>query len=244
MGSILQDMMGMASRKDTVTPKADDLLTLARYPNPQEKLKPRPSLRTELITMAKLKTFINEGDGGGLVKSLTTTGTSGVSTLVSGVLNVPSYANSIEYVNSAAFDGATDLLTLNRVSGDSIQIDMNRKDVNEYVNLTLIEASTAAPVQLPVAAQGQLFIVASTGAGANATVNLPNASATAWVFRKITVTTNGTTSASRTLTLNAAGSEEINGAGTLVLNKLYASVTLWSDGTNWIILSSSQVTVV
>jgi hypothetical protein len=244
MGSILQDMMGMASRKDTVTPKADDLLTLARYPNPQEKLKPRPSLRTELITMAKLKTFINEGDGGGLVKSLTTTGTSGVSTLVSGVLNVPSYANSIEYVNSAAFDGATDLLTLNRVSGDSIQIDMNRKDVNEYVNLTLIEANTAAPVQLPVAAQGQLFIVASAGAGANATVNLPNASATAWVFRKITVTTNGTTSASRTLTLNAAGSEEINGAGTLVLNKLYASVTLWSDGTNWIILSSSQVTVV
>ena len=244
MGSILQDMMGMASRKDTVTPKADDLLTLARYPNPQEKLKPRPSLRTELITMAKLKTFINEGDGGGLVKSLTTTGTSGVSTLVSGVLNVPSYANSIEYVNSAAFDGATDLLTLNRVSGDSIQIDMNRKDVNEYVNLTLIEASTAAPVQLPVAAQGQLFIVASAGVGANATVNLPNASATAWVFRKITVTTNGTTSASRTLTLNAAGSEEINGAGTLVLNKLYASVTLWSDGTNWIVLSSSQVTVV
>jgi len=244
MGSILQDMMGMASRKDTVTPKADDLLTLARYPNPQEKLKPRPSLRTELITMAKLKTFINEGDGGGLVKSLTTTGTSGVSTLVSGVLNVPSYANSIEYVNSAAFDGATDLLTLNRVSGDSIQIDMNRKDVNEYVNLTLIEASTAAPVQLPVAAQGQLFIVASAGVGANATVNLPNASATAWVFRKITVTTNGTTSASRTLTLNAAGSEEINGAGTLVLDKLYASVTLWSDGTNWIILSSSQVTVV
>jgi hypothetical protein len=244
MGSILQDMMGMASRKDTVTPKADDLLTLARYPNPQEKLKPRPSLRTELITMAKLKTFINEGDGGGLVKSLTTTGTSGVSTLVSGVLNVPSYANSIEYVNSAAFDGATDLLTLNRVSGDSIQIDMNRKDVNEYVNLTLIEASTAAPVQLPVAAQGQLFIVASAGVGANATVNLPNASATAWVFRKITVTTNGTTSASRTLTLNAAGSEEINGAGTLVLDKLYASVTLWSDGTNWIVLSSSQVTVV
>jgi hypothetical protein len=244
MGSILQDMMGMASRKDTVTPKADDLLTLARYPNPQEKLKPRPSLRTELITMAKLKTFINEGDGGGLVKSLTTTGTSGVSTLVSGVLNVPSYANSIEYVNSAAFDGATDLLTLNRVSGDSIQIDMNRKDVNEYVNLTLIEASTAAPVQLPVAAQGQLFIVASAGVGANATVNLPNASATAWVFRKITVTTNGTTSASRTLTLNAAGSEEINGAGTLVLDKLYASVTIWSDGTNWIVLSASQVTVV
>jgi hypothetical protein len=265
MGSILQDMMGMLSRKDSVTPKADDLMTLARYPNPQERLKPRPTLRTELVTMAKLKTYMTTGDAGGVVKTLTTVGTTGPSTLVGSVLNVPNYGGTQtlsiagqvlsltsggsvtlpdEYVNSAVFNGATDLLTLNRVSGGSIQIDMNRKDVNEYVNLTLIEASTAAPVQLPAAAQGQLFVVANAGAGANATVNLPNASATAWVFRKITVTTNGTTSASRTLTLNAAGSEEINGAGTLVLDKLYASVTLWSDGTNWIVLSSSQVTVV
>ena len=87
-------------------------------------------------------------------------------------------------------------------------------------------------------------MLSSAGAGANATVNLPNASATQWVFRKATITTNGSTSSSRTLTLNAAGSENINGAGTLVLDKLYASVTIWSDGTNWIVLSASQVTVV
>jgi len=149
-----------------------------------------------------------------------------------------------EFVNASTFDGATDSLTLTRVGGTVITVDMNRKDVNEYVDLTFISADTATPVQLPVNAQGQLFIVGSTGVGANATVNLPNASATEWVYRKITVTTNGSTSSSRTLTLNAAGSEEINGAGTLVLNKLYASVTIWSDGTNWIVLSSSQVTVV
>ena len=237
MSTILQDMMGMLKRNGTVTPKSDNYITLARYPNPQERLKPAPKLQTELVTLSQLKTFFNAGAGGdkqqlslaGQVLSLTNGGS----------VTLPD-----EYVNSAVFNGATDFLTLTRVGGTAIQIDMNRKDVNEYVNFTLIEANTAAPVQLPVAAQGQLFIVASAGAGANATVNLPNASATAWVFRKITVTTNGTTSASRTLTLNAAGSEEINGAGTLVLNKLYASVTLWSDGTNWIILSSSQVTVV
>ena len=90
-----------------------------------------------------------------------------------------------------------------------------------------------------------MFIVDNAGGGANATVNLPNASDTAWVFRKITITTNGTTLASRTLTVSALVSGKlINGVGTLVLDKSYASVTLWSDGTNWIVLSASQVTVV
>ena len=235
MSTILQDMMGMLKRNGTVTPQADNYITVARFPNPQERLKPAPKLQTELVTLAKLKTFFNAG---GDIQQLSIAGQ------VLSLTNGGSVTLPDEYVNAAVFNGATDKITLTRVSGSTIQIDMNRKDVNEYVNLTLIEANTAAPVQLPVAAQGQLFIVASAGAGANATVNLPNASATAWVFRKITVTTNGTTSGSRTLTLNAAGSENINGAGTLVLNKLYASVTLWSDGTNWIVLSSSQVTVV
>ena len=235
MSTILQDMMGMLKRNGTVTPQADNYITVARYPNPQERLKPAPKLQTELVTLAKLKTFFNAG---GDIQQLSIAGQ------VLSLTNGGSVTLPDEYVNAAVFDGATDKITLTRVSGSTIQIDMNRKDVNEYVNLTLIEASTAAPVQLPVAAQGQLFVVANAGSPGTATVNLPNASATAWVFRKITVTTNGTTSASRTLTLNAAGSEEINGAGTLVLDKLYASVTLWSDGTNWIVLSSSQVTVV
>tara|TARA_R110000823_G_scaffold287246_1_gene405522 strand:- start:122 stop:826 length:705 start_codon:yes stop_codon:yes gene_type:complete len=234
MSNLLQDMMGMLSRKDTVTPKANDYMSLARYPNPQERMKPNPKIQTELVKISDLKTFI----GGAGNQTLSIAGQ--VLSLTSGgSVTLPD-----EYVSSAAFDAPADSLILTRVSGDSVVVDMNRKDVNEYVNFTLISASTATPVQLPVASQGQLFIVDSAGAGANATVNLPNASATAWVFRKITVATNGTTSSSRTLTLNAAGSEEINGAGTLVLDKLYASVTLWSDGTNWIILSSSQVTVV
>ena len=235
MSNLLQDMMGMLSRKMTVTPKGDDYMSLARYPNPQERMKPNPKIQTELVKISDLKTFMGSGSSSqqlsiaGQVLSLTSGGS----------VTLPD-----EYVNSATFDGATDLLTLTRVGGTAITVDMNRKDVNEYVDLTFISADTATAVQLPVNAQGQLFIVGSTGAGANATVNLPNASATAWVFRKITVATNGTTSSSRTLTLNAAGSEEINGAGTLVLDKLYASVTIWSDGTNWIVLSASQVTVV
>ena len=58
MSTILQDMMGMLKRNGTVTPQADNYITVARYPNPQERLKPAPKLQTELVTLAKLKTFL------------------------------------------------------------------------------------------------------------------------------------------------------------------------------------------
>ena len=107
MSTILQDMMGMLKRNGTVTPKADNYITVARYPNPQERLKPQPKLQTELVTLAQLKTFFNAG-------------------------------SSDEYVNAGTFDGATDILTLTRVGGTAITVDMNRKDTKQYINLSLI----------------------------------------------------------------------------------------------------------
>ena len=61
MSTILQDMMGMLKRNGTVTPKSDNYITVARYPNPQERLKPAPKLQTELVTLSALKTYFNTG---------------------------------------------------------------------------------------------------------------------------------------------------------------------------------------
>ena len=69
MSTILQDMMGMLKRNGTVTPKADNYITVARYPSPQERLKPAPKLQTELVTLSQLKTFFNAG-GGSAVSSI------------------------------------------------------------------------------------------------------------------------------------------------------------------------------
>lgn len=60
MSTILQDMMGMLKRNGTVTPKSDNYITVARYPNPQERLKPQPKLQTELVTLSQLKTFTDQ----------------------------------------------------------------------------------------------------------------------------------------------------------------------------------------
>jgi hypothetical protein len=68
MSTILQNMMGMLWRKQQVVPKTDDYITIARYQNPQERMKPQPKVQTELVTMKALKTFVNTG--GGAVSSI------------------------------------------------------------------------------------------------------------------------------------------------------------------------------
>ena len=60
MSTILQDMMGMLRQKGTVIPKGDNYMTLARYPNPQERLKPAPKLQTELVTLSQLKKYTDQ----------------------------------------------------------------------------------------------------------------------------------------------------------------------------------------
>ena len=65
MSTILQDMMGMLWRKQQVVPKTDDYITIARYQNPQERMKPQPKVQTELVTMGAIKTFVNAGGGAG-----------------------------------------------------------------------------------------------------------------------------------------------------------------------------------
>lgn len=211
MSTILQDMMGMLRQKGTVTPKSDNYITVARYPNPQERLKPAPKLQTELVTLTALKTFFNAG-------------------------------SSDEYVNAASYDGATDLLTLTRVGGTAITADMDRKDTKEFVNSTALSVATGATTVINTSAPGQLFLVARTGADGAGTLQLPPAAGTEnWQYRKITIATDGSTTAAKPLTLDAQGSETINGGANFVLEKVYASVTIWSDGNNWIVLSSSQV---
>jgi hypothetical protein len=58
MSNILQDMMGMLSRKKQVVPKTDDFITVARYATVQERMKPNPKVETDLITIKSLKTLI------------------------------------------------------------------------------------------------------------------------------------------------------------------------------------------
>ncbi|MFM8658341.1 MAG: hypothetical protein ACKOCQ_00145 [Candidatus Nitrosotenuis sp.] len=68
----------------------------------------------------------------------------------------------------------------------------------------------------------------STG---NQTVNLPTAvgiQGRVYVFYK--------TAATGTVTIDASGSETIDGSPTQVISSQYGTITVMSDGTNWMML--------
>ena len=90
-----------------------------------------PSLATG-VTGLEIRTLIGAGVGDGIVTSLTTTGTSGVATLNSGVLNIPNYAtgsgsspsapvNSIQFNNAGSFGGSSNLT----YSSDTLTVQDN-----------------------------------------------------------------------------------------------------------------------
>ena len=158
MGTILQNMMGMLSRKKVATPKTDDYVTVARYTSAQEILKPFPKVETELVTMGAIKTFVNAGSSDsqqlsidGQILSLTnggsvtipSGGSAGVTSIIAGTgISVNQATGEVTistrpdtYDLTSAQDGANVdiILTGSDESVDTIQLTAG-------TNITLTEA--------------------------------------------------------------------------------------------------------
>ncbi len=158
MGTILQNMMGMLSRKKVATPKTDDYVTVARYTSAQEILKPFPKVETELVTMGAIKTFVNAGSSDsqqlsidGQILSLTnggsvtipSGGSAGVTSIIAGTgISVNQATGEVQistrpdtYDLTSAQDGANVdiILTGSDESVDTIQLTAG-------TNITLTEA--------------------------------------------------------------------------------------------------------
>jgi len=105
------------------------------------------------VTASTVRTKIGAGTGDGIVTSLTTTGTSGASTLTNGVLNVPNYAND-NTTYSISIPASTTKLRLtgvNPASTDDVEFvgggitTVSRTDANKFT-ITSTEADTLATV--------------------------------------------------------------------------------------------------
>ena len=63
MGNILQDMMGLLSRKKVVKEvEATDFILLGRTPNPDDSMFVNPKMNNQLITVKDLKLHFDEGN--------------------------------------------------------------------------------------------------------------------------------------------------------------------------------------
>ena len=73
MGNILQDMMGLLSRKKVVKEaEPTDFILLGRTPNPEDSMFVTPKMNNQLITVKDLRREIGEGEisGGGTVNTI------------------------------------------------------------------------------------------------------------------------------------------------------------------------------
>jgi len=73
MGNILQDMMGLLSRKKVVKEvEPTDLIILGRTPNPEDSMFVTPKMNNQLITIKDLKAHFDEGEisGGGTLNTI------------------------------------------------------------------------------------------------------------------------------------------------------------------------------
>lgn len=172
MGNILQDMMGMLSRKKVDKLKQDDYFVIARYETPHEKLKPNPKVDTELILAKDLISFVN---------------------------NNTSKLVTIQPFNLLAGDGGSSTMPTNY---NMITISWDGLGNGDYI------------------------------------LNLPLASSLK--YRNIRIITDGSldNGAQDKVFVTAAPGDTIDGGADFEISKRYEGISIWSDGTEWIVIQA------
>ena len=168
----------------------------------------------------------------GVVTTLTTNGVSGPSTLIAGVLNVPSYAT--------APNGVTSI-----IAGDGVAIDTSTGDVtisqaaagDRYIAPTQVTLSIGSVIDLSDAYYDASYLIRLNWANAQglATINLPTAATSInRVFRFVSQVgfSQGTT-----VNITPSGLETIDGNNVpyAIIND-YVGVEIWSDGVEWFVI--------
>ena len=57
--NLLQDILGLISRNKKVKPVDTDVLPIGRYKTSKEILKPKPEMKTNLVTLKDLKAYVS-----------------------------------------------------------------------------------------------------------------------------------------------------------------------------------------
>ena len=140
--------------------------------------------KTKQVTISSLPS-----GGGGAVTSLTTTGTSGVSTLNSGVLNIPNYATggsavgitgSVQYKKSdGSFQGTTDLLFSDDGNGRST-LKVGNNAISQVGELQ-VEGGDDGPGIIKLNGENKTYYTNISGndnGTENYTIKLPNSGPT------------------------------------------------------------------
>jgi hypothetical protein len=79
--NILQDIMGLITKRKIKTPSDNDYIVSAAYTDTQERLKPQPKMEASLLNIGALRKYIINSIPGPKVKDITTNVVAGVYTI-------------------------------------------------------------------------------------------------------------------------------------------------------------------
>ncbi len=148
------------------------------------------------VTASTVRTKIGAGTGDGVVESLTTTGTSGASTLSNaGVLNIPNYAdgNDNDYLTGLAFNTTNGVLTATVQNQSDVTVDLDGRYLTSY-NVPLASSAVRGGIKIGYTESGKNYPVKLSSE--KAYVNVP------WTDNNDNYYLDGITKSGNTLTFS------------------------------------------
>ena len=149
-------------------------------------------------------------------------------------------SNTETYPNQSPIEGADYLIG---TGVDLLTKTFTLLDISTYAGTGL---KTLAPLTITAApnassvfsADNNLIYITWVGGNGDYTLTIPSAASIP--YRTFRVVNDSTLSANTRVQVTAVAGESIDGSASYELRKSYGGVSLWSDGTNWIVIQAKS----
>jgi hypothetical protein len=227
--NLLQDILGLIARKKKVKPIDTDVLPIGRYKSSKEILKPKPEMKTSLVSLKELKDYVSKGS-------------SDENTFITD-LDVNNFGD----IKITRNDGVefTDSIKLNP---QQIAIDPT------FAIPKIYEEQKDAVVDLadwelwPFRNDGWitslLYVKYDLGGGqGHYTIILPDATHLSIKNLQVRIISDSSVDANQEVHIKAGTYDEVEqtidgSTEAKQINRNYEGITLWSDGSEWIVIQA------
>lgn len=200
--NLLQDILGLVSRKKNVSPRDNDVLPIGRFKTALDAFKPKPDMKTNLVSLKDLKKYIGK-----------TPAEDNQTLLLEGNDLSISNGNTVDLSNLDLSGSVSKLIPFNVLAGN--------------------DGSSTIPSDY------DLIDISWDGLG-NGTYILNLPSAASMIHRNIRIITDGSldNGAQDKINIKPPTGETIDGNAFFEISKRYEGISIWSDGTEWIIIQA------
>lgn len=227
--NLLQDILGLVARNKKVKPIDTDVLPIGRYKSSKEILKPKPEMKTSLVSLKELKDYVTKG-------------ASDENTFITD-LDVDTFGN----IKITRNDGEqfTDSIKLNpQVSGID-PIFLTPKVIDEQKDAVVdLSDWELWPFRNDGFISSLLYVKYDLAGGqGHYNVILPDATHLSIKNLVIRIISDSSVDANQEVHIKAGTYDEVEqtidgSTASKQVNRNYEGITLWCDGSEWIVIQA------